>query len=177
MAAGGIVAVRNHDGLSRLKLRESMEGTRIELEEDWGIRNRDDAVRQLAELKGAASTRAFRETYGQLERLSGSQFEHTCTHLTRDHKDQVVAELVMVRKYGSLLGNAGILAWDECRRIYLARTCVTARILSEEGLTVDPPGFAGADVISLAKGRVWPETLRRRRPALTSVSVIMSARR
>ena len=47
----------------------------------------------------------------------------------------------------------------------------------EEGLTVDPPGFAGADVISLTKGRVWPETLRRRRPALTSVSVIMSARR
>jgi 2-polyprenyl-3-methyl-5-hydroxy-6-metoxy-1,4-benzoquinol methylase len=54
---------------------------------------------------------------------------------------------------------------------------VMARILSEEGLTVDPPGFAGADVISLTKGRVWPEALRRRRPALTSVSVIMSARR
>jgi 2-polyprenyl-3-methyl-5-hydroxy-6-metoxy-1,4-benzoquinol methylase len=54
---------------------------------------------------------------------------------------------------------------------------VTARILSEEGLTVDPPSFAGADVISLTKGRVWPEAIRRRYPALMSVSVIVSASR
>jgi SAM-dependent methyltransferase len=54
---------------------------------------------------------------------------------------------------------------------------VTARILAEEGLTVDPLDFAGADVISLTGGRSWPEPIRRRYPALTSVSVIVSAAR
>jgi 2-polyprenyl-3-methyl-5-hydroxy-6-metoxy-1,4-benzoquinol methylase len=54
---------------------------------------------------------------------------------------------------------------------------VTKRILSEENLTLEPPRFAGADVISLSKGRVWPESLRRRYPALMSVSVILTARR
>jgi SAM-dependent methyltransferase len=54
---------------------------------------------------------------------------------------------------------------------------VTTRILAEEGLSVDPPSFAGADVISLTKGRVWPEGIRRRYPALTSMSVIISASR
>jgi SAM-dependent methyltransferase len=54
---------------------------------------------------------------------------------------------------------------------------VTARILAEEGLTVDPPSFAGADVISLTKGRVWPQSIRRRYPALTSLSVIIAASR
>ncbi len=54
---------------------------------------------------------------------------------------------------------------------------VTARILAEEGFAVDPPAFAGADVISLTGGRVWPERLRGRYPALTSVSVVLSARR
>ncbi len=54
---------------------------------------------------------------------------------------------------------------------------VTTRILPEEGLTVDPPTFAGADVISLTGGRVWPESLRRRFPELTSVSVVIAARR
>jgi SAM-dependent methyltransferase len=54
---------------------------------------------------------------------------------------------------------------------------VTARILAEEGFAVDPPAFAGADVISLSGGRVWPERLRGRYPALTSVSVVLSARR
>lgn len=54
---------------------------------------------------------------------------------------------------------------------------VTRRILSEENLILEPPRFAGADVISLSKGRVWPESLRRRYPALTSVSVILTARR
>jgi SAM-dependent methyltransferase len=54
---------------------------------------------------------------------------------------------------------------------------VTARILCEEGLTVEPPRFAGADVISLTKGRVWPEGIRRRYPALLSMSVIVAAAR
>lgn len=54
---------------------------------------------------------------------------------------------------------------------------VTARILAEEGLTVEAPRYAAADVISLTKGRVWPENVRLRWPALTSVSVILSARR
>jgi SAM-dependent methyltransferase len=54
---------------------------------------------------------------------------------------------------------------------------VTGRILAEEDLTLDPPSFAGADVISLTKGRNWPASVRQRYPALTSVSVIVSASR
>jgi SAM-dependent methyltransferase len=54
---------------------------------------------------------------------------------------------------------------------------VTMRILREEGLSVEQPRFAGADVISLSKGRLWPERLRARYPELTSVSVIVSASR
>jgi SAM-dependent methyltransferase len=54
---------------------------------------------------------------------------------------------------------------------------VTARILGEEQLTVEPPRFAGADVISLSKGRVWPEWVRARYPTLTSVSIILAGQR
>ncbi|MEA2314096.1 MAG: hypothetical protein QOI03_788 [Solirubrobacteraceae bacterium] len=54
---------------------------------------------------------------------------------------------------------------------------VTRRILEEEQLQLDENAFAGADVISLTKGRVWPETLRARFPVLTSVSVVVSAGR
>lgn len=54
---------------------------------------------------------------------------------------------------------------------------VTERILTEEGLTVDPPSFAGADVVSLSGGRVWPPSIRRRYPELTSISVIVAAGR
>ncbi len=54
---------------------------------------------------------------------------------------------------------------------------VTRRILSEEGLMLEAPVFAGADVISLTGGRVWPESLRARFPELTSVSVLIAARR
>jgi SAM-dependent methyltransferase len=54
---------------------------------------------------------------------------------------------------------------------------VTSRILAEEGLIVDPPHFAGADVVSLSGGRVWPQAIRARCPALMSVSVVISARR
>jgi 2-polyprenyl-3-methyl-5-hydroxy-6-metoxy-1,4-benzoquinol methylase len=54
---------------------------------------------------------------------------------------------------------------------------VTTRILSEEELAIEPPRFAGADVISLTKGRVWPEWARARYPLLTSVSIILAAQR
>jgi SAM-dependent methyltransferase len=54
---------------------------------------------------------------------------------------------------------------------------VGTRILREEGLVPEPPGFAGVDVISFSKGRLWPQAVRRRYPALTSVSVILSASR
>jgi SAM-dependent methyltransferase len=54
---------------------------------------------------------------------------------------------------------------------------VTERILTEEGLAVDPPSFAGADVVSLTGGRVWPAGARRRYPALTSISVILAGGR
>jgi len=42
---------------------------------------------------------------------------------------------------------------------------------------VEPPAYAGADVISLSRGRIWPQSLRRRYPRLGSVSVILAARR
>jgi SAM-dependent methyltransferase len=54
---------------------------------------------------------------------------------------------------------------------------VTTRVLEEESLTVQAPRFAAADVISLSKGRIWPERVRRRYPALTSVSVVIAASR
>jgi len=54
---------------------------------------------------------------------------------------------------------------------------VTARILSEEGLVVEPPRYAGADVISFSKGRTWPQSIRLRAPALMSVSVVIAASR
>ena len=54
---------------------------------------------------------------------------------------------------------------------------VSARILAEEGLAVEPPAYAGADVISFSKGRIWPQSLRRRYPRLGSVSVILAAHR
>jgi 2-polyprenyl-3-methyl-5-hydroxy-6-metoxy-1,4-benzoquinol methylase len=54
---------------------------------------------------------------------------------------------------------------------------VTTRVLREENLTVQAPSFAAADVISLTKGRIWPERARRRYPELTSVSVIIAATR
>jgi SAM-dependent methyltransferase len=54
---------------------------------------------------------------------------------------------------------------------------VIARVLGEEQLLVEAPGYVGADVISLTKGRVWPEPIRRRHPRLTSVSVVIPATR
>lgn len=54
---------------------------------------------------------------------------------------------------------------------------VIERVLGEEGLTVETPRFAGSDVISLTKGRVWPEGMRRRFPRLTSISIVIGAGR
>jgi 2-polyprenyl-3-methyl-5-hydroxy-6-metoxy-1,4-benzoquinol methylase len=54
---------------------------------------------------------------------------------------------------------------------------VTARVLEGEGLRVEPPRYAGADVISLTGGRVWPPSICRRYPRLTSISVIVAAER
>jgi SAM-dependent methyltransferase len=54
---------------------------------------------------------------------------------------------------------------------------VTERILTEAGLTIDQRSFAGAEVISLTGGRVWPAGVRRRWPVLTSVSVLVAAER
>jgi len=54
---------------------------------------------------------------------------------------------------------------------------VTSRILREEGLDVQAASYAGTDVVSLAKGRVWPQALRRRYPELLSVSVAIAAQR
>jgi SAM-dependent methyltransferase len=54
---------------------------------------------------------------------------------------------------------------------------VTNHILAAEGLVLEQPRYAGADVISLSKGRLWPEAIRARYPQLTSVSVIAAAHR
>jgi 2-polyprenyl-3-methyl-5-hydroxy-6-metoxy-1,4-benzoquinol methylase len=54
---------------------------------------------------------------------------------------------------------------------------IARRILGEEGLVPEPPRFAGADVISLTGGRLWPEAVRLRYPLLTSISVIIAAQR
>jgi 2-polyprenyl-3-methyl-5-hydroxy-6-metoxy-1,4-benzoquinol methylase len=54
---------------------------------------------------------------------------------------------------------------------------VTARILREEGLEVDPPRYAEVDVAPLTGGRPWPAVLVRHRPDLACVSVIIGASR
>lgn len=54
---------------------------------------------------------------------------------------------------------------------------VVTRILGEEKLVAEQPRFAGADVISMSGGRLWPESVRLRLPRLTSVSVIVAASR
>jgi cyclopropane fatty-acyl-phospholipid synthase-like methyltransferase len=54
---------------------------------------------------------------------------------------------------------------------------VTAHVLEGEGLVVETPRYAGADVISLSGGRTWPRPLRERWPRLTSISVVLAAAR
>jgi SAM-dependent methyltransferase len=74
-----------------------------------------------------------------------------------------------------LRGNLTSFRPDYQPHISPALPHVISRILTEEGCAVEPPRYAGADVISLSKGRSWPETVRRRRPRLTSVSVAIAA--
>jgi 2-polyprenyl-3-methyl-5-hydroxy-6-metoxy-1,4-benzoquinol methylase len=54
---------------------------------------------------------------------------------------------------------------------------VIARVLGEEGLVPEQPRYAGADIVSMSKGRAWPARVQQRFPALTSVSVILAAHR
>jgi 2-polyprenyl-3-methyl-5-hydroxy-6-metoxy-1,4-benzoquinol methylase len=54
---------------------------------------------------------------------------------------------------------------------------VTAHVLEGEGFSVDAPRYAGADVISLSGGRVWPTTVQARWPRLTSISVVLAGAR
>ncbi len=54
---------------------------------------------------------------------------------------------------------------------------ITSRILADEGLRPEEPRYAGADVIPLSGGRVWPASVRSRYPSLTSVSVLVAAGR
>lgn len=54
---------------------------------------------------------------------------------------------------------------------------VTARVLESEGFAVAQPRYAGADVVPLTGGRVWPQALRRRWPRLGSISVVLAAQR
>jgi 2-polyprenyl-3-methyl-5-hydroxy-6-metoxy-1,4-benzoquinol methylase len=77
----------------------------------------------------------------------------------------------------ALRGNLTSFRPDYEPHISPALPHVTRRILTEEGLTVEEPRYAGADVISLTKGRVWPEMIRARLPALTSVSLVIAGRR
>lgn len=77
----------------------------------------------------------------------------------------------------ALRGNLTSFRPDYEPHISPALPHVTARILGEEGLVVEPARYAGADVISMTGGRAWPEAVRRRYPRLTSVSVAIAASR
>jgi SAM-dependent methyltransferase len=77
----------------------------------------------------------------------------------------------------ALRGNLTSFRPDYEPHISPALPHVAGRILAEEQLSPEAPLYAGADVISLSKGRAWPETLRSRFPALTSVSVVIGASR
>jgi precorrin-6B methylase 2 len=50
---------------------------------------------------------------------------------------------------------------------------VIERILGEEGLTTTR-GLAGTDIIPFTGGRLWPAAVRRRAPALTALSVVVT---
>lgn len=76
-----------------------------------------------------------------------------------------------------LRGNLTSFRPDYQPHISPALPHVTSRILAEEGLDVRAPLFAGTDVISLTKGRIWPQAIRRRYPRLTSVSIVIPAAR
>jgi SAM-dependent methyltransferase len=77
----------------------------------------------------------------------------------------------------ALRGNLTSFRPDYAPHLSPALPHVTARVLATEGLAVEAPRYAGADVISLTGGRTWPQALRARWPRLMSVSVILAARR
>lgn len=54
---------------------------------------------------------------------------------------------------------------------------VTARILTEENFAVDPPQWAGDDMLPKLAGRTWPPAVTRRWPRLTRISVVLAADR
>ena len=54
---------------------------------------------------------------------------------------------------------------------------VIERVLADEGLTGIAFGYAGIDVVPLARGRRWPAELHRRRPGLASVSLVVTGDR
>ena len=54
---------------------------------------------------------------------------------------------------------------------------VVARVLTEEGLSVQETRYAGRDIISLTGGRLWPRALHTRFPRGTSVTVVIVADR
>jgi 2-polyprenyl-3-methyl-5-hydroxy-6-metoxy-1,4-benzoquinol methylase len=75
----------------------------------------------------------------------------------------------------ALRGQLTMFRTDNRPHLSPALPHVTGRILAEEGLAAEAPRFAGADVISLTNGHTWPESIRSRYPALTSISVIIAA--
>jgi SAM-dependent methyltransferase len=77
----------------------------------------------------------------------------------------------------ALRGNLTSFRPDHEPHVSPALPHVISRILSEEDLDVEPARYAGADVISLTGGRTWPAGVCARYPVLTSISVIVSARR
>jgi SAM-dependent methyltransferase len=77
----------------------------------------------------------------------------------------------------SLRGNLTSFRPDYRPHVSPALPHVTTRILAEEDLAVEAPRFAGADVISLTKGRVWPKPIQLRYPTLTSISTVIPAHR
>jgi 2-polyprenyl-3-methyl-5-hydroxy-6-metoxy-1,4-benzoquinol methylase len=54
---------------------------------------------------------------------------------------------------------------------------VVQRILSEEGLAAEPPGYAARDVIPWTNGRRWPAAIRSRAPMLASIALVVTAER
>ncbi|MCW3057889.1 MAG: SAM-dependent methyltransferase [Solirubrobacterales bacterium] len=77
----------------------------------------------------------------------------------------------------ALRGNLTSFRPDYQPHISPALPHVASRILAEEQLSPEAPLYAGADVISLTRGRVWPAAIRARFPTLTSVSVLIGASR
>lgn len=54
---------------------------------------------------------------------------------------------------------------------------VMSRILAEENFAVDPPQYAGNDMLPKLSGLTWPPAITRRWPRLTRISVVVAADR